>query len=135
MRNIQFIPGTRDFFFNSPLHTTDSLFYSHQPKASTHETKDKYTIELVAPGYDREDLKIGIQKDVLTISSQKENREEESEEAKQSTLTFRKFEKRYTLPELADTEAITADYKNGVLAIHIPKKSKEALVEKWIEIQ
>ena len=88
-----------------------------------------FFIELVAPGKEKNDFEVALEKDTLTIStiSEKESNEE-------NTLFMRKefdyasFQRSFLVPETINTKNIKANYKNGLLSIELPKR-KEAIVE------
>jgi HSP20 family molecular chaperone IbpA len=87
------------------------------------ETEKEYIITIEMPGVRKDEIKLNIEEDAVTISVQKEDREEELEERyfwKQQT--YRGFYKRMHIPQNADPDKISATYRNGVLEVHIPKK-------------
>src|SRR5690554_4841332 len=95
------------------------------PKVNIKEGEDGYLLELAVPGMAKEDFKIKLDQDVLTISSEK--KEEASKDNKQYTrqeFSYQSFERRFNLPEDVNSEKITANYVNGVLSIEIPKREE-----------
>ena len=78
-----------------------------------------------APGMSKSDFHIELDKNVLTISSEK-NVEREDEKVKYSRKEFayESFQRAFTLPEDADGEKVAATYKDGILIISIPKKEE-----------
>ena len=106
-----------------------------KPAANIYETEDNFKLELLVPGYDKNEIEIIIEKDHLVIKS--EQTEPEKTEYKYSHIEFTKrgFEKRYRLSEKLNTEAISAEFKNGILTVTLPKleESKQKLTRK-IEI-
>ncbi|MBU0488366.1 MAG: Hsp20/alpha crystallin family protein [Bacteroidetes bacterium] len=99
------------------------------PAANISETAEAFRVELVAPGYKRDDLLINLEKNMLTVSSvQKEEKEDkrEDENVKYYMREFgvSQFERRFRLPESVDSEKIKALYDNGVLTLTIPKKDE-----------
>ena len=95
------------------------------PKVNIKEGEDGYLLELAVPGMAKEDFKIKLDQDVLTISSEK--KEEASKDSKQYTrqeFFYQSFERRFNLPEDVNSEKITANYVNGVLSIEIPKREE-----------
>jgi HSP20 family protein len=109
------------------------------PSANIKETNENFQIELAVPGLKKEDIKIDLDQDVLTISS--EQKEEKTEEKEKDNYTRREFNyssfsRSFYLPEIADTDKISAEYKDGVLNILIPKKeSAIKKPQKRIEIK
>src|SRR5690606_14483727 len=84
------------------------------PKVNISEDQDGYHLELAVPGIAKEDVKINLEQEILTISSEK--KEEAHKEAKgysRMEFSYRSFERRFNLPEDADAEKISANYVNG----------------------
>ena len=95
------------------------------PKADVYETKDAYVIEAEVAGYDEKNINLHVEKHVLSISSYEVKRElPEGTSLIAGEITLPSFERSFSLPESADEERISADYKNGILLITIPKKEK-----------
>ncbi|MEO8147016.1 MAG: Hsp20/alpha crystallin family protein [Bacteroidia bacterium] len=95
------------------------------PGVNITEENDKFTVALAAPGLSKEDFKISIEKEVLTISAEKK---EETSEVKphysRKEFSYTNFKRSFNLPETVNTEDVKASYENGVLALNIPKKSE-----------
>ncbi len=108
---------------------------NEKPAANIYETEDNFKLELLVPGYDKNEIEILVEKDQLVIKG--EYKETEKPEYKYSHVEFTKggFEKRYQLSEKLNTEAISAEFKNGILTIILPKpeENKQKLTRK-IEI-
>ncbi len=98
------------------------------PAVNIKETKDSYEVEMAAPGMKKEDFKIELDRNILTISSEKtEEHEENGEDEKYSRkeFSYQSFQRSFNLPkEVVDEEKIKAEYKNGVLHLVIPKKEE-----------
>lgn len=118
-----------DSYFGNSLSDlfTDSAVIRQIPAVNIKETETNFLVELAAPGLKKEDFKINLEKDVLTISSEKEHEEKTEEDGyKRREFSYSSFKRSFTLPELASKEDIAANYENGVLVISIPKlKIKE----------
>jgi HSP20 family protein len=87
------------------------------------EEDDAFFVDAEVPGLVAEDVKVDIEKNVLTLSGERKVEKEETEG------TYRRVERQYgsftrsfTLPETVDTENISADLNDGVLALRLPKK-------------
>ena len=122
MLNDLFAPESRDF--------EKSGFSSYQgslPKVNIREGAKEFVLELAVPGMEKSDFLIKLEENILTVSSEKDdNASNEERKYSKKEFSFQPFKKVFTLPESADAEKVTANYPNGVLAIHIPKK-EEAL--------
>ena len=95
------------------------------PSVNIKDEEKAYTLELALPGYQKEDLSIKLEKDMLIISS--ENKEENAE--KEAAYTRREFShssfsRSFTLPERVDIENIDAITVNGILLLTLPKKEE-----------
>jgi HSP20 family protein len=93
-------------------------------------------LELVAPGFSKEDFKINLENDILTVSAEKKA-EEKKENVKQvrSEYSFRSFKRSFTINEKIDATTIDAKYVNGVLILNLPKKAEVKASAKEIKIQ
>ncbi|MER3463897.1 MAG: Hsp20/alpha crystallin family protein [Chitinophagaceae bacterium] len=100
------------------------------------EVDNGYELEVVAPGLNKEDFKINLDKNLLTIEVEKKS---ESEEKCQKFLRreYKKqaFKRSFTVDENIDTERISAKYVNGILALNLPKKEEVKEVSKQITIE
>ena len=100
------------------------------------ETSDAYLLEVVAPGFDKNDFKVNLDNNLLTISSEKSNEtKEENERQIRSEYSFRTFKRSFTIDEKVDAANIDAKYVNGVLTLNLPKKAEVKAATKEITIQ
>jgi HSP20 family protein len=106
------------------------------PAANIIENPDSFQLDLAAPGMKKEDFKINLENNILTISSELEN--EKIEEGKNFTrkeFSYSSFARSFTLPKIIDLEKIKADYENGILKVLLPKKEEAKLeIKKEIKI-
>jgi HSP20 family protein len=115
-------PFTEEFF-RSPLGSIygrddqDSL-----PRMNVRETPDDFHVELAAPGLNKDDFKLTLDKNLLSISVEVAELEEKKEvEFLRREFFYSNFRRAVKLPESVDAERIEAHYSNGVLAITLPK--------------
>lgn len=103
---------------------------STSPAANIVEKGDQFRIEIAAPGMKRNDFKIELHHNVLTISSQREDSHEEKNGAyMMREFNYQSFERSFTLPEgKFKSEDIKAQYADGILHVTIPK-TEEAKVK------
>jgi HSP20 family protein len=93
------------------------------PHFDVKETKDAYVINADLPGVKDEELEVSLSGNLLTISGKRE--EEHREEAESYYAMERShgsFARSFTMPDGVDAESVTADLKQGVLTVRIPKK-------------
>ena len=131
------MPGFNDVFdsiFNDTFFSDRMM--SRVPAANISESKDHYHVELAAPGLKKEDFKLSLERNVLSISveqSTQNNTEERSFNKRE--FSYNSFVRSFTLPESADESGIEAKYENGVLCINIPKREEAKMQSRQIEIK
>ena len=98
---------------------------------------DKYVMESELPGFEKEDINIDIKDDYLTISAEHSSNDEEKDEKGNYIRRERSFGSYKRSFGISDVEhdGISAEYKNGVLTIELPKKKAEEPVSKRLEIK
>lgn len=105
------------------------------PAVNITESKNDYKVEVAVPGLNKNDFKISLDENVLTISSEKEaSNETREEDVLRREFSYSTFSRCFTLPETADAEKIKASHKDGVLSITIPKKEQVHTPAKEIKI-
>ena len=110
-----------DDFFPVVSQRTTSL-----PAVNIREDEKNFTLELAVPGIDKKDLKIDINEDVITISSEhKEEKEESRDDFKRREFSYSSFCRSFYLPENVNKEKIEANYKDGILTVELPKEEEE----------
>ena len=120
-----------DFFKVMPATET-----KHSVPVNIFESNDAYRIDVITPGFDKKDFKINIEKNILTISLEKDSvKKEENVKQLRDEYTFRPFKRSFTLDAKFDTERIEASYNNGVLTLNLPLKVEVKTPVKEITIQ
>ena len=105
------------------------------PSVNIAENSDGFKIEFAAPGLTKEEFKINLDNNVLTVGSEKnEEKEGSNENFTRREFNYSSFQRSFTLPDSANGEKITAEYENGILNIQIPKR-EEAKVKPLREIE
>lgn len=109
---------------------------SSMPAVNIKEDEKNYNLELAIPGVDKKDLKIDINEDVLTISSETKNEtEEEKDGYKRKEFSYSSFCRSFYIPENVNRDKIGASYKDGILNIELPKIEEEkSRITKTIKI-
>ena len=95
------------------------------PAVNIQEMDQAFLVELAAPGLKKEDLLVEVEKDVLSIASEKEGKTEETGRYTRKEYNFASFRRTFSLPESVDSKKIDAIYSEGVLTVTLPKR-KEA---------
>ncbi len=97
------------------------------PAANIIEADDHFDIQLATPGKKKNDFKIELEEGVLTISSQIEsNSNEEDSSFTRKEFGYSSFIRSFNIPDTVSTDKISANYKEGILTVSLPKK-EEAL--------
>jgi HSP20 family protein len=110
-----------DDFFPGLSNRTSSM-----PAVNIKEDDKNYVLDLAVPGIDKKDLKIDINEDVLTISSETKTESEESKDGyKRKEFSYSEFCRSFYIPENVNREKIEANYKDGVLSVSLPKQEEE----------
>ena len=92
------------------------------PSVNVIENANNFEIEVAAPGMEKKDFKVEVDKGVLTISAEKEEEEkEEGENYTRKEFSYNSFSRSFSLPENVLSEKITAEYDNGMLTLSLPK--------------
>lgn len=127
----------RDFmdldFFNAGLPS----MRNSMPAVNLSENENSYTVDLVAPGYKKEDFKLKVNDDVLTIAAESKNERTEGSDGREYSrreYSCSSFTRSFRLPGNAKDDSISAKYDNGILQVIIPKSEKEVRVSKEIRI-
>ena len=102
---------------------TDITFSS--PSVNVIENDNDFIVEVAAPGLDKDDFNVEIDKDHLIISAHKEVKTEETEgKYTRNEFNYSSFTRRFYLPETVDGDNIEASYKDGILKLVVPKKEE-----------
>lgn len=122
-------------FFDSDFNDFFSRRFS-DPAANIFENPESFQLDLAAPGMKKDDFKIHLENNILTVSSEVED--EKMEEGKNYTrkeFSYGSFSRSFTLPKIIDLEKIKADYESGILKVLLPKKEEAKLeIKKEIKI-
>ncbi len=97
------------------------------PATNIIEDNDKFVIELAAPGMKKEDFRLEMENDVLSIVFERKEEEKPEGEYLQREFHLDEFTRSFTMPKVADVESIKARYDNGILYVSIPKIEKAKL--------
>lgn len=126
-KNRASFPSLIDEFLGKDL--LDSVFANDtgisMPAVNVIETGEDFRIEVAAPGLDKKDFNIDLDGRMLTISSQKElKNEEKNERFMRREFSYSSFSRSFSLPESINADQIKANHKDGILHITIPKREE-----------
>ena len=93
------------------------------PRVDIHEEAERFVVLADVPGVEAKDIDITAEKGVLTIRGERRTQKKDADKNGYERIerTSGSFARRFTLPESATTESITAKQTNGVLEVSIPK--------------
>ena len=116
---------SRDLFDwnNSNFSTTGTTL----PAVNVKETPESFVVEMAAPGMKKEDFKVELNNNLLTISSEQKSEQEEKDNDRytRKEFSYQSFQRSFQLSrEAVDADNIQAKYENGVLHLTIPKREE-----------
>jgi len=124
--------------FDSILNDTflSDKLASRVPAVNISETETQFHIELAAPGLRKEDFKISLDKNVLSVSADKKTENvEEGKKFSKREYSYNSFTRSFTLPEAADQSKIEAEYTDGVLKLYVTKKEEAKIQTREIAVK
>lgn len=107
------------------------------PAVNVSEDEKHFHIDVIAPGFKKEDFKISVDDDVLTISAETKSESENKDNNRQYNrreYSYSSFTRSFTLPDNAKDDAISANYADGILKLMIPKSEQQMKATKEIKI-
>ena len=127
-------------FFDDSFLGFNGLNTGNQPMnvpVNLRDTDKSYELEVIAPGLRKEDFKINVTGDTLTVAF--EQKEEQNEENKnegwlRKEFRMRSFSRSFNLDDTIDANSISAKYRDGVLCLSLPKKEGAQKLSRTIEI-
>lgn len=124
------IPSFIDDVFASELFNWNNSNYSSSgttvPSVNIRETDENFEVEMAAPGMKKDDFKVELDNNTLTISASIQNEQEEKKDAyTRKEFSYQSFHRSFTLPkDVVDGDKIIARYNNGLLQLVIPKREE-----------
>jgi len=112
-------------------------FYRSRVDANMYETEDAFVYEFALPGVDKKDIQIDVEGDMLHVRvADKSTKKSSGQGYSGISEQYFGFEARYSLPQDADKDNISAKYENGLLTVSVPKlHPTKKLKGKSIKIQ
>lgn len=125
-------------FFSDDLWGFSGIDHKVNVPVNLRETDNSYEMSIVAPGLKKEDFKLNVTNDLLTISyEQKEEQNEENKEQGWLRKEYRmqSFSRSFNLDDSVDVNRVSATYDNGILHLTLPKKETARRITKTIEVK
>jgi HSP20 family protein len=111
-----------DTFFRGGVADDGSFGNFWSPAVDIREREDAYLVELELPGLTKDDVKITMENNILTIQGEKKHEKEEKRgDYHRTERVYGSFQRSFTLPSSVKNDKIEAQYKNGILTVSLPK--------------
>ncbi|WP_242203623.1 Hsp20/alpha crystallin family protein [Aestuariivivens insulae] len=124
-------PGLSTWFDDFTLGEFPSLFSSSfntgisMPKVNIKEVSDAFIVEMAVPGLKKSDFDINLDNNLLSISAElKDESENKDDGYTRREFGYSSFKRAFTLPETVNDSKINANYNEGILTVHLPKKEE-----------
>jgi HSP20 family protein len=125
-----------EFFNEMPVNWSKDWNGQYAPAVNIHETDEAFHLEMNAPGRNKEDFKLSVEDNVLTIAfEKKEEKANDGYRTIRREFSFETFKRSFNLGEEISADNIQAKYENGVLKLYLPKKPVVKESAKQISIQ
>jgi HSP20 family protein len=112
-----------------------SKMVANMPAVNVVENEMSFDLEVIAPGFKKEDFKINIEGGVLLVSGvSKSEEKEDKKDYKRREYNFSSFERSFQIPENVKSESISAIYENGILKLTLPKMETKVKTTKEIAV-
>jgi HSP20 family protein len=128
-------------FFNDVYSLLNDSFLNERsatwtPAVNIAETQNEFEVQLAVPGLKKEDLKINLDKNVLSVSADKKTETvDENKKFTKREYSYNSFSRSFTLPQSADSSKIEADYTDGILKLTIAKKEEAKFQSREIAVK
>jgi len=129
----------QDFFDVGNIFPSDLMRGSKTslPAVNISEDDKCYCVDVIAPGFKKDDIKINVEEDMLTISAEAKSETKDEDASKQYSrreYSHSSFTRSFKLPEGVNDNEISAEFNDGILKLNIPKSEPQAKVTKEIKI-
>ncbi len=124
-RHSNYLPTLVNDFWGEDLFPNFEQEWSLTPAVNIIEGDQEFKVEVAAPGLNKDDFTVNVEKNVLEISAEKKD-EKEIKEKKylRKEFNYSQFKRTFSLPGYVDAEKIKATHKDGVLTVEIPKRDE-----------
>ncbi len=94
------------------------------PAVTVYETKDEYVFQAELPGWTRDEVSINFENQTLTLSGKRDLENGDGRQYLRVEGFYGQFSRSFTVPGIVDATRVTAEMKDGVLTIHLPKREE-----------
>jgi HSP20 family protein len=109
---------------------------SRVPAVNIAETENEFHIELAVPGLKKEDFKINLEKNMLSISAETKTESTEGDKRySKKEFNYNSFVRTFTLPDSVDHAKIEAEYTDGILKLNVAKKEEAKIQTREISVK
>jgi len=105
------------------------------PPANFIEFENNYVIDVAAPGFNKEDIKVEVEDCVITVSGKNKTTDITEENYTRKEFPQKSFERSFCLPEDANPGEVSAKFENGILKLMIAKVRTEELQKTNVEVK
>ncbi len=125
-------------FFNDDFWGFSGLNHQVNVPVNLRETDKSYEMSLIAPGLRKDDLKLNVTDELLTISYEQKDEQNEENKAEgwlRKEYRMQSFSRNFRLDDSVDVNKISASYDNGILHLSLPKKENARKLSKTIDVK
>jgi len=95
------------------------------PSVDIYENKDHIVLEAELPGMDRKDFELSVENNVITLHGERQfEKKDDTDNYHRVERSYGSFTRSFTLPQTVSADGATADYRNGVLRVTLPKREE-----------
>jgi len=115
--------GMQRTFANWPTKSEESMTLAQwSPSVDIGENDKEFVVKAELPEVKKEDIKVNVENGTLSISGERKvEKEEKTMKFHRVERAYGRFERSFSLPDEADADKITSEYKDGILTVHLPK--------------
>lgn len=118
-------PGLMDDFFSPLIASRTATLNEFMPSVDIYEKDEKMFFEAEVPGFNKEDLKVDVQGNVITFSGERKTETKEGENSFRKERRYGKFSRSFQLGFETDGNNVDAKYENGILTVVIAKPQEQ----------
>ncbi len=120
-----FFPGLMEDFFTPFTGPRATALNAFMPSVDIYEKDEKLYLEAEVPGFNKEDLHVDVEANVLTLSGERKIENSEQEHRFRKERRYGKFSRSFRLDFEADSNGVEARYENGILTVMVAKPQEQ----------